>query len=83
MTQYYIEVPDSLVEKSNLNAARYELGQESFSTFYPSAGYFLLEHAAEAYPEFLPYFEIRDDQGESYEISEFLDTLEGFDHVLR
>lgn len=74
---YYLLLPERLVEaENNLHTDRYELGEESFGTFYPEQGYFLFEDLADRAPEFLEEIEIRTDQDEDLTPEEFLERLE-------
>lgn len=74
---YYILLPEKLVEEqNNLHTDRFKLGEESFGTFYPSQGYFLLEDLADRFPDLLEQIEIKTDQAEDLSIEEFLDKLD-------
>lgn len=74
---YYIIVPQELVEAdTNIHTDQYKLGEESFGTFYPDQGYYLLEDFAERFPDLLEQVEIRTDQDEELGVEEFLDKLD-------
>ena len=75
---YYIKIPERLVESenTNLHTEEYELGEESFGTFYPSQGFHLFEDLADRFPDLLEEAEIRTDQGEELTPEEFLEKLE-------
>ena len=75
--KFYLNIPDELVEHvENLNSNQYELGTESFSTFYPEHGYFILESMIEQHPEFLEFLDIVSDQNETFTVLKFLEHLE-------
>jgi hypothetical protein len=74
---YYLLIPERLVEaNTNLHTDRYELGEESFGTFYPEQGYYLFEDLTERAPSLLEEIEIRTDQDEGLTPEEFLERLE-------
>ena len=74
---YYLLIPERLVEAdTNLHTDRYELGEESFGTFYPEQGYYLFEDLAKRFPKLLEEIEIRTDQDEGLTPEEFLERLE-------
>ena len=52
------------------------LGEESFETFYPSAGFMILLRIINEQPELLESLQILDEQKKSYTITKFLDELE-------
>lgn len=74
---YYLLIPERLAEaENNLHTSRYELGEESFGTFYPGQGFHLFEDLADRAPELLEDVTIRTDQDEALTIEEFLEKLE-------
>jgi len=52
------------------------LGEESFETFYPSAGFMILLRIINEKPELLESLQILDEQKKTYTITKFLDKLE-------
>ena len=75
--KYYLILPQELVEsENNLNSTKYTLGEESFDTFYPDQGYFLLEDLSERFPDLLPHVEVKASDGEGLTIEEFLERIE-------
>ena len=52
------------------------LGEESFGTFYPSAGFMILLRIINEKPELLETLQILDEQKKTYTITKFLDKLE-------
>ena len=52
------------------------LGEESFGTFYPSAGFMILLRIINEKPELLESLQILDEQKKTYTITKFLDKLE-------
>lgn len=74
---YYLLLPEELIEEdNNLRTDRYELGEESFGTFYPSQGYHLLEDMAERFPSLLEDVEVRTSKDDEMTVEEFLDHIE-------
>lgn len=75
---YYILLPEPLVESedNNLHTERFKIGEESFGTFYPDHGYYLLEDLADRFPDVLEEVEIKTDQGEDLTVGELLNKLE-------
>ena len=52
------------------------LGEESFGTFYTGLGFVALNNIIQREPELLPTIKIKDEKGESYSLTEFLDKVE-------
>ena len=73
MTYYLLLSGDS--EKDTLYETNV-LGEESFETFYPSAGFMILLRIINQQPELLESLQIIDDHKKKYTITEFLDKLE-------
>ena len=73
MTYYLLLSGDT--EKDTLYETNV-LGEESFETFYPSAGFMILLRIINQQPELLESLQILDEQKTSYTITEFLDKLE-------
>jgi len=62
--------------KENLMFDSNILGEESLGTFYPSQGFIALRNIIHTKPESIPKFNIFDEVGTKYTITEFLDILE-------
>jgi hypothetical protein len=74
---YYLLLPERLLEaENNLHSDRYELGESSFGTFYPSQGYHLLEDLAERFPDVLSDVKVMTDQNEELSVEEFLEEID-------
>jgi len=73
MTYYLLLSGDT--EKDTLYETNV-LGEESFETFYPSAGFMILLRIINQQPELLESLQILDEQKTPYTITEFLDKLE-------
>ncbi len=52
------------------------LGEESFGTFYTGLGFVALNNIIQREPELLSTIKIKDEKGESYSLTEFLDKVE-------
>jgi prephenate dehydrogenase len=52
------------------------LGEESFGTFYPSAGFMILKRIVDQNPDVVESIKIIDEQKNSHTITSFLDKLE-------
>ena len=73
MTYYLLLSGDT--EKDTLYETNV-LGEESFETFYPSAGFMILLRIINEKPELLESLQILDEQKKTYTITKFLDKLE-------
>ena len=71
---YYLLL-DGDTEKDSLYDVNI-LGEESFETFYPSAGFMILLRIINEKPELLESLQILDEQKKTYTITKFLDKLE-------
>ena len=52
------------------------LGEESLGSFYPEQGWIALSNMMNNSPESLPNYQILDEQGKTYTVTEFLDVVE-------
>lgn len=52
------------------------LGDESFKTFYPEAGFYIFKRLVDVESDVLQNIKILDEQKNPYTISEFIDKLE-------
>ena len=52
------------------------LGEESFGTFYTGLGFVALNNIIQREPELLSTIKIKNEKGESYSLTEFLDKVE-------
>tara|TARA_Y100001972_G_C7632021_1_gene317297 strand:- start:1147 stop:1389 length:243 start_codon:yes stop_codon:yes gene_type:complete len=70
---YYLllngDTDKDLINETNI------LGEESFSVFYPSLGFNMLNKIINTKPELLDSISIKDEQNKSYTITEFLDLF--------
>ena len=62
--------------KENLMYSSNILGEESLGTFYPEQGWIALNNMINNSPESLPNYQILDEQGKTYSVTEFLDVDE-------
>ena len=62
--------------KENLMYSSNILGEESLGTFYPEQGWIALSNMMNNSPESLPNYQILDEQGKTYTVTEFLDVVE-------
>ena len=72
MTYYLLLKGDT--EKDLINETNI-LGEESFSVFYPSLGFNMLNKIINTKPVLLESISINDEQNKSYTITEFLDLF--------
>tara|TARA_B100001113_G_C20886913_1_gene525186 strand:+ start:442 stop:669 length:228 start_codon:yes stop_codon:yes gene_type:complete len=63
-------------KKENLMFSSNILGDESLGTFYPEQGWIALNNMINNSPESLPNYQILDEQGKTYSVTEFLDVVE-------
>ena len=52
------------------------LGEESLGSFYPEQGWVALNNMINNSPESLPNYQILDEKGKTYTVTEFLDAIE-------
>lgn len=75
--KYYIELPDHIVEQgSNIHNDTYQLGEESFDTFYTDQGFHLFQDIVERFPDELESISIVASDGTSLGVEEFVDKLQ-------
>ena len=63
-------------KKENLMFSSNILGEESLGSFYPEQGWIALSNMMNNSPESLPNYQILDEQGKTYTVTEFLDVVE-------
>ena len=63
-------------KKENLMFSSNILGEESLGTFYPEQGWVALNNMINNSPESLPNYQILDEKGKTYTVTEFLDVVE-------
>ena len=63
-------------KKENLMFSSNILGEESLGYFYPEQGWIALSNMMINSPESLPNYQILDEQGKTYTVTEFLDVVE-------
>ena len=63
-------------KKENLMFSSNILGEESLGSFYPEQGLIALSNMMNNSPESLPNYQILDEQGKTYTVTEFLDVVE-------
>ena len=63
-------------KKENLMFSSNILGEESLGSFYPEQGWIALSNMMNNSPESLPNYQISDEQGKTYTVTEFLDVVE-------
>ena len=63
-------------KKENLMFSSTILGEESLGSFYPEQGWIALSNMMNNSPESLPNYQILDEQGKTYTVTEFLDVVE-------
>ena len=63
-------------KKENLMFSSNILGEESLGSFYPEQGWIALSNMMNNSPESLPKYQILDEQGKTYTVTEFLDVVE-------
>ena len=63
-------------KKENLMFSSNILGEESLGSFYPEQGWIALSNMKNNSPESLPNYQILDEQGKTYTVTEFLDVVE-------
>ena len=63
-------------KKENLMFSSNILGEESLGSFYPEQGWIALSNMMYNSPESLPNYQILDEQGKTYTVTEFLDVVE-------
>jgi len=75
--KYYMELPEHVVEAgTNLHTDTYELGEESFGTFYAGQGFHLFEDLVERFSDELENIVIVASDGTRLGVEEFVDLLE-------
>ena len=63
-------------KKENLMFSSNILGEESLGSFYPEQGWIALSNMMNNSPESLPNYQILDERGKTYTVTEFLDVVE-------
>ena len=63
-------------KKENLMFSSNILGEESLGSFYPEQGWVALNNMINNSPESLPNYQILDEKGKTYTVTEFLDVVE-------
>ena len=63
-------------KKENLMFSSNILGEESLGSFYPEQGWVALNNMINNSPESLPKYQILDEKGKTYTVTEFLDVVE-------
>tara|TARA_B100000073_G_scaffold27250_1_gene21032 strand:+ start:547 stop:783 length:237 start_codon:yes stop_codon:yes gene_type:complete len=63
-------------KKENLMFSSNILGEESLGSFYPEQGWVALNNMINNSPESLPNYQILDEKGKTYTVTEFLDAIE-------
>ena len=63
-------------KKENLMFSSNILGEESLGSFYPEQGWIALSNMMNNSRESLPNYQILDEQGKTYTVTEFLDVVE-------
>ena len=70
--RYYIILSEKKEDLWDTNT----IGEESFGTFYTGLGYIALHNIISQEPELLSRIKIKDEKGENYSVTEFLDKVE-------
>ena len=70
--RYYIILSERTEDLWDTNT----IGEESFGTFYTGLGYIALHNIISREPELLSRIKIKDEKGEDYSVTEFLDKVE-------